>query len=182
MRTTDAAHRAMSDLHEAVAPDLLRYFLRRVSSPEDAADLLAESFYVAWRRKSRLPVDASEQQMWMFGIAHNVLRNGMRAARRQAALAAELRETLALSPEAVHDSGGEERERVRDALATLPADQAELVRLIHWEGFTVIEAARILSVRESTARGRYQRARLTLRVSLAESVGDFSAQVTSKVR
>jgi len=166
MRTTDAAHRAMSDLHEAVAPDLLRYFLRRVSSPEDAADLLAESFYVAWRRKSRLPINASEQRMWMFGIANNVLRNGKRAARRQAALAAELREALAVSRGDIHDPEAGVRDLVRDALATLPADQAELVRLIHWEGFTVIEAARILSVRESTARGRYQRARLTLRASL----------------
>jgi len=166
MRTTDAAHRAMSDLHEAVAPDLLRYFLRRVSSPEDAADLLAESFYVAWRRKSRLPINASEKRMWMFGIANNVLRNGKRAARRQAALAAELREALAVSRGDIHDPEAGVRDLVRDALATLPADQAELVRLIHWEGFTVIEAARILSVRESTARGRYQRARLTLRASL----------------
>jgi len=166
MRTTDAAHRAMSDLHEAVAPDLLRYFLRRVSSPEDAADLLAESFYVAWRRKSRLPINASEQRMWMFGIANNMLRNGKRAARRQAALAAELREALAVSRGDIHDHETGVRDLVRDALATLPADQAELVRLIHWEGFTVIEAARILSVRESTARGRYQRARLTLRASL----------------
>ena len=178
MRAAGPVHRMMSDVHEAVAPDLLRYFLRRVSSPEDAADLLAETFLVAWRRRSRLPFDATEQRMWMFGIANNVLRNGKRAARRQAALAAELRETLIVTPGET-SAAADVRELVRAALTTLPANQAELVRLIHWDGFTVIEAARILSVRESTARGRYQRARLTLRGSLAESVGDFSTQVGS---
>ncbi|WP_428833563.1 sigma factor-like helix-turn-helix DNA-binding protein [Pseudoclavibacter helvolus] len=60
------------------------------------------------------------------------------------------------------------RDRYRDAqgretLDCLPSEQSELVRLILWDGFTLPQAATILGIRESTARGRYQRARLRLR-------------------
>jgi DNA-directed RNA polymerase specialized sigma24 family protein len=55
---------------------------------------------------------------------------------------------------------------VRRAVESLPDDLRELVVLVHWDGFTVPEAAQLLHVRESTARGRYQRARIRLRAAL----------------
>ncbi|MBM7831937.1 putative DNA-binding protein (UPF0251 family) [Agromyces cerinus] len=42
------------------------------------------------------------------------------------------------------------------------------VRLVLWDGFTVAEAATILGISETTARGRYQRARARLRELLRE--------------
>lgn len=45
----------------------------------------------------------------------------------------------------------------------------ELVMLIHWDGFTVVEAAELLGLNPSTARGRYSAARQTLRAALAEA-------------
>ncbi|WP_416347684.1 RNA polymerase sigma factor, partial [Cryobacterium sp. 10I1] len=58
---------------------------------------------------------------------------------------------------------------VRRALEVLPRNQRELIRLVHWDGFSIIDAARISGIRESTARGRYQRAKAQLRVHLSES-------------
>ena len=40
--------------------------------------------------------------------------------------------------------------------------------LIHWDGFSVAEAAEILGLNASTARGRYAAAREQLRQALAE--------------
>ncbi len=39
------------------APGILAYFSRRVEPGHDAADLLAETLLVVWRRASSLPTD-----------------------------------------------------------------------------------------------------------------------------
>jgi RNA polymerase sigma-70 factor (ECF subfamily) len=57
---------------------------------------------------------------------------------------------------------------VRRALDAIAPDQAELIKLVLWDGFTVIDAGRILGLSASTARGRYQRARTALRELLTE--------------
>ncbi|TBN56883.1 sigma-70 family RNA polymerase sigma factor [Glaciihabitans arcticus] len=147
-------------LHSTVAVDLLHYFLRRVDTPEDAADLVADAFLIAWRRVGRLPTDPEQQRMWMFGIARNCLANWHRGRRRRIALSDALREVLSRTHTPV------ERDDVTDALDSLPVEQAELVRLVHWDGVSVVDAAKVLGIRESTARGRYQRARLALRIAL----------------
>jgi len=140
----------------SMAPELLTFFRRRTSDPEDAADLLAECFLVAWRRRRQVPGDSREALMWMYGVASNVLRTQRRATRRQGALLERLRATYSES------HAPAELPEVTDAIARLPGDQAELVRLVHWDGFSVVEAATILELSESTARGRYQRARIRL--------------------
>ena len=56
---------------------------------------------------------------------------------------------------------------LRDAIDRLDGDLAELVRLVHWDGFTLAEAAVLLDIPSSTARGRYQRARKALQHALA---------------
>lgn len=139
-----------------IASDLLGYFRARVTSSEDAADLLAETLLVAWRRRDDAPASSENLRMWTFGIARNVLRNWMRGQRRRHELARQLRDRLLV------EGQEPDLDSVSEAINRLPADQAELVRLIHWDGFSVVEAASVLRIRESTARGRYQRARLNL--------------------
>ncbi|NYF16517.1 RNA polymerase sigma-70 factor (ECF subfamily) [Microbacterium sp. AK009] len=149
----------------ANAADLLNYFGRRVDDPADAADLLNETFLVATRRGA-LPAPPEEARMWLFGVARHVLSNSRRSRRRQSELAAKLRQTIDTS--GVSGSVPSDLQLdVQRALAKLPPNQAELVRLVLWEDFTVPQAATILRIRESTARGRYQRAISRLKTVLA---------------
>lgn len=53
---------------------LLAYALRRVAHPEDAADVVAETFLVAWRRRHDIPAD-DEARLWLYGVARRVLAN-----------------------------------------------------------------------------------------------------------
>lgn len=55
---------------------------------------------------------------------------------------------------------------MRDALARLEDELAEIVRLVHGDGFTLVEVAQLLDVPASTVRGRYQRAKEILRAAL----------------
>lgn len=147
--------------------DLLAYFERRVLVREDAADLLGETMLQAWRRHAALPEDPTRQRMWLFTIAANVLANHRRSRRRHTALADRLRDRLAT---AAPDPDLAEASAVRDAVLRLQDAHRELVMLIHWDGFTIVEAAELLGLNPSTARGRYAAARQTLKDALTDAV------------
>ncbi|MFP7834629.1 RNA polymerase sigma factor [Marisediminicola sp. LYQ134] len=161
----------MALLHERVAPDLLRYLERVAGSREDAADLLAETFLTAWRHRDRIPPDDEDARMWMFVTARHVSSNWRRGNQRRVNLSNLLRDELATAAPPRDETTPEVLD-TRAAVAALPANLREIVTLMHWDGFTVPEAARITGIRESTARGRYQRARAQLRVALGRSEAD----------
>ncbi len=151
----------------AASVDLLAYFQRRVAVREDAADLLGETMLQAWKRADALPDGDERRRMWLFTIASNVHANHRRAAVRRSALVEQLRGVLALVP----DKGGpEEAVAVRDAVRRLPPGQRELVMLVHWEGFTLAQAAEVMNINASTARSRYAAARASLEAVLAVPV------------
>lgn len=147
----------------ADAQALLNYFERRVGIQE-APDLLAEVMATAWRRITVLPRDTEQARMWLFGIARNVLSDHARGERRRWRLADRVRSLTTAAD--VTTSAIDTHSEVQDAVSRLPDDLAELVRLVHWDGFTIAEAAELTGVTASTARGRYQRARAQLRVAL----------------
>lgn len=164
----NTAHRA--ELRRALretGPHLLAYFERRVHSREDAADLVGETMLQAWRRIGALPVgDPVRQRMWLFTIAANVLTNHKRTLRRRTALADRLRVHLATAPS---NPDLAENYTVRDAVMRLHEAQRELVMLIHWDGLTIVEAAEVLGLNPSTARGRYAAARAVLKTALTDA-------------
>lgn len=145
------------------ADDLLRYFRRRVSDPEDAADLLGQTLLRLWERAAKVPTTDEQARMWCFGIARNVLREHRRGAAQRIGLAEELRAHLRLLPARDNAAdtavlGAFRAQEVASALATLDERSRELVTLIHWDGFSTAQAARVLGMNESTARTRYSRA------------------------
>lgn len=48
--TTDERAERFRVLYDGTRPRVLAYALRRTASPEDAADVVAETFAIAWRR------------------------------------------------------------------------------------------------------------------------------------
>lgn len=153
---------AIERIVEDLAPDLLNYFLRRVDVPEDAADLLGDTLLVIARRPRR-PNDTQEARLWAFGVARKTLATGRRAGRRRTALIEKLRDEVAAEnltpPPSAHEALHAALERL------VPLDR-EIIRLIHWEGFSQEDAARIVGKPAGTIRSRYSRARATLRAQL----------------
>ena len=164
-RTRSDRETRIEQVYAANAADLLSYFGRRVRIPADAADLLSETFVVAWRRADRVPDEPEQARMWLFGVARRVLANAARGDIRRSGLADRLRAHLDATLTGHVDGDALD---IRAALEAIPDDQSELVRLVLWDGFTVPEAATILGISETTARGRYQRARARLRELLRE--------------
>lgn len=150
---------------EPLMPDLLRYFVRRVTPREDGADLLSETLLVLWKHRARLPSQPDEQRAWAYGIARKVLSNHTRKQARRTSLRHTylLRTSLSAStPDPVSPAA----ENLLDALGALSELDQELIRLVIWDGFGVGEAGAILGMKEITARSRYARAKARLRHQL----------------
>lgn len=154
---------AVADALKANAADLLRYLQRRVG--EEAPDALGETMLVAWRRARDMPADATQARMWLFGIARMSAVGQWRDASRRLRWAERLHGLV----EPVVWPDGDIAVDVRKALDSLPAAQAELIRLVHWEGFSLADAAQAMGLNASTARGRYQKAREELAAVLQVS-------------
>ncbi len=169
MRDADA-ERVLTDL----APSLLAFFRRRVTDSEDAADLVNETIIAAWRSAQRMPADDEQARMWVFGVARNMLRHHDRSKSRRDALTLRLASTLDPSPW-VHDGVSVE---VRAAVDALPEDLGELIRLVHWDGFSLEQAAVLMGVASSTIRTRHARAKELLRAALSEVGGSAEAAKT----
>lgn len=168
MREVNTERRAeLRSALRSTSGGLLAYFERRLRSKDDVADLLGETMLQAWRRADAMPIGGcSIQRMWLFTIAAHVLANHSRSARRRTALAQRLRLHLDTSHAFAPDSA--EDNAVRDAVMRLHESFRELVLLIHWDGFSTVEAAEILDMYASTARGRYGAAKEALKDALQE--------------
>jgi RNA polymerase sigma-70 factor (ECF subfamily) len=153
-RERTSAARVEAALHTN-ADDLLAFAERRVGR-DDAPDVLAEVMLVAWRRAADLPPDPQEARMWLFGVARGVVANALRGQLRRHQLADRLRaQTGPQAQGAPADRGLD----VRDAIDRLEPDLAEVVRLVHWEGLSLTDTARLLDTPPSTIRSRYAKAR-----------------------
>src|SRR4051794_32954013 len=138
--------------------ELLAYALRRVDRAEDAADVVAETFLVAWRRLDAMPT-GDEARLWLYGVARRQLANLRRGQLRRTRLADRLRAEI---PAVVAAGAGTEDPRVAGvlaALARLAEDDREVLRLTGWEGLTPSQIATVLDLPGVTVRSRLLRAR-----------------------
>jgi RNA polymerase sigma-70 factor (ECF subfamily) len=148
---------------------LLGYAARRCGSPEDAADVVAETFAIAWRRVDALP-PGEQARLWLYGVARNVLANHRRGAARTrlVELDADLADLYARSPES-----GLEMSAIARAFKQLPEDDRELLSLLAWEGLDAGQIARVLDCSRNAVRIRLYRARK--RFSKALALADVTA-------
>lgn len=147
-----------------VTPDLLKYFVTRLRDREDAADAVADTLVILWRKSRAIPNSHEDARRYSFGVARRVLATARRGEQRRNALADRLR--MVVRQETVSDP--EPDMELRTALETLSANDRELVLLVAWDGFSVADAGRILGVRPEAARTRYSRARARLRKQLSQ--------------
>jgi RNA polymerase sigma-70 factor (ECF subfamily) len=135
---------------------LLGYALRRCQSPDDAADVVAETFTVAWRRADDLP-PVDEARLWLYGVARRVVANHLRGERRHSIKTAMLRDELASAPAAA--PARLEDTPVAQAFGKLPDGDRELLALVAWEGLGNAEIAKVLGCSRNAVSIRLHRAR-----------------------
>jgi RNA polymerase sigma-70 factor (ECF subfamily) len=143
---------AFEQLYEQHARAIAAYAMRRVRSEQDAEEVVAETFLIAWRRSGELRGDPLP---WLYGVARRVLAN---QARRAGRAAIELRDDVV----APLDTSRERAELVA-AVLRLPALERDALLLTVWEGLDQQACARALGCSRVAVALRLRRARARLR-------------------
>ena len=153
-------------LYAADVDALLGFALRRADRAEDAADVVAETFLVAWRRFDDVP-SWPQARLWLYGVARRVLANQRRGDGRRTALGGRLRQELAtVLPDISH--AVVERDVIAAALDRLADRDREVLQLAAWEELTPAEIAEVLGVSAVAVRTRLSRSRARLRALVGE--------------
>jgi RNA polymerase sigma-70 factor (ECF subfamily) len=163
------AETRFEELYRATAQDLLAFLARRASDPEEATDILAEVYMVAWRRRDKVPADSSAR-LWLFGIARNLLMKSNEQQRSHQALVHDLRTELSrIASAPTEPADAELNDRVRASVQKLPVKQREVLLLTAWEGLKPREIAKVTGSTANVVRVRLHHARGHLRRELRPS-------------
>ena len=147
--------------------EIHRYAFRMTGNPEDAQDVLQDTFLKAFRAFPRLPADANHRA-WLYRIAH---RQALNLFRSQKVRATEPLEDVA----AVDDSNGhpddlaETRRLVRalrHVIRELTPRQRSALLLRKYEGLPYRDVADILACSEDNARAQVYQAMKKVRNGL----------------
>jgi RNA polymerase sigma-70 factor, ECF subfamily len=147
------------------APLVFAFFARRTFDIEASSDLTAESFAQAFEHRSRFRGSTDEEARgWLFAIAQHqlsrYLRRGIVEQKAVRRLGIQVPEVGPDDYERLVQLAGltEARERIRAAVAKLPAGQQAALRLRVIDECPYPEVAAALGVSEETARARVSRA------------------------
>ena len=159
---------AFDALFRECSADVHGYLISLLGDRVAAEDATALAFERLYRSRSRLDHRRGTPRAWLFAIARNVALDELRQRRRRSSY--DLGEDLA-DDRGSHDvlEDVERRATVRDALASLPLRERELVLLKFHGQLSNSELARALGISESNAGTRLHRALTRLREHCAET-------------
>lgn len=146
----------------ACIPRLRRYARALISDRTGADDLVQDTMERGWKK---LPSwqPGSDMRAWLFGIMYNLHIDQV----RRPAIATEVLDDDTPMPifKATQTDALEMRD-LQSALATLPAEQREILLLVALEEMSYIEVAATLGLPLGTVMSRLSRARQKLRAHM----------------
>jgi RNA polymerase sigma-70 factor (ECF subfamily) len=168
-----AQHRdreAFARLFAHFAPRLKSFQLRAGATPAAAEDFAQEAMLTVWRKAALYDSARAGASSWIFAIARNLRIDAHRRDRRGA-----VEIDVSFEPEAQMQpdrllSDQDEALRIRQALAALPEEQADVVRLSFYQDVPHAEIAGRLGLPLGTVKSRLRLAMARLR----EALGDLT--------
>jgi RNA polymerase sigma-70 factor (ECF subfamily) len=171
-RIASGCSEALGALYDRHAPHMLGQALRVLGNRRDAEDLLHDVFLEVWHKSALYDPDRASARTWLLVMIRSRAIDRLRTlavARRAGACAFDVTHQAPDPDAEVMMLRRLDRERVLDALDSLPPAQREIVSLLYLEGRTCSEIASRGDVPIGTVKSRLTRALALLRDRLAES-------------
>lgn len=177
MRLGDTA--ALEALYGRYARVVFSFSLRIVGDGQTAEEILQEAFVRAWRQASAFQAVRGSFASWLLSITHNLAIDEMRRRQRRPRRVdgVDISDvTYGLVDEAANVEEAAEalivRERVKQALATLPDAQRVAVELAFFSGLSQREIAAALNEPLGTIKTRLRLGMQKLKLALASEWDD----------
>ncbi len=156
-----------------------RFFRNKVQE-EALEDLVQQTFMASVEGRERFRSD-STFRTYLFGVAHNLLRDHYRRQRKVEVL--DFGETsvedVRVGPNTLIGRRQEQR-LLLEALRRIPIDSQIVLELYYWEELSASQTAAVLGIPEGTVRGRVRKAKALLKKKLtvlARSAADLESTV-----
>jgi RNA polymerase sigma-70 factor (ECF subfamily) len=157
-RMAEGDREAFARFYDRHARQVYPLIVRIVRDPADAADVLQEVFWEAWRDAASYDPGRGTPEAWIFMRARTRAIDKVRAVRRRSeTFVAPVDERVAA---AAPDPGGDvaaraaDRDLVQGALGELPEAQREVLELAYYGGMTQTEIAERLKQPLGTVKTR----------------------------
>jgi RNA polymerase sigma-70 factor (ECF subfamily) len=168
VRVADGRDRAaFAALFAHFAPRIKAYLMRLGAAPVLAEDLAQEAMLTLWRKAHLFDASKASCGTWLFTIARNLRIDALRRERRPELDPDDFLPDAEPEPDAVISMADGEG-RLRDALKTLPPDQALVIELSFFADKPHSQIADELSIPLGTVKSRLRLAMTRLRGALGE--------------
>lgn len=150
------------------APRLKSFYLRLGASDATAEDLAQEVMFTVWNKSFQFEPGRAAASTWIFTIARHLRIDHLRRERKPPSLP-EVSDVPAEITPCEHMLCAEREGLVRDALAGLPAEQVNVIRLSFFEDLPHREIADALDIPLGTVKSRVRLALSRLRAMVKDS-------------
>lgn len=141
---------------------IFRHSVRLVPDRADVDDIVAITFFEAWRRRDAVRLVDGSLLPWLLVTATNTANNLRRGQRRHSALLAKLPAVDSTPDHA--DAYGDDRAMV--AMRGLSLADRQVLMLCVVDGYSEADAAKALGIPNGTVKSRLSRARSRLAATL----------------
>ncbi len=145
-RMVDNDETALGALYDQWNNSLYSLVLHLLQDPDEAEDVVEETFWQAWRKSSSYEPSKGAVSTWLLTIGRRRALDRLRARKRHREDLAGSGSTFADLPSHELDpfedaQASERREDVREALRGLPQEQREVLELAYFHGLSQSEIA-----------------------------------------
>lgn len=161
--------RETADQLEALHPDAFGWALHCCGGDHSRAEEVLQNSYLKAAAGRAVFSGASSFKTWWFGVIRFTAHEEFRRLRYRESMLGKLLNQLAGDQHDTRPSPSgqveldEQTAQLRQALAQLPARQAEVLHLVFYQDLSISEAAAIMKVGLGSARQHYERGKARLR-------------------
>lgn len=161
---------AFRQLFVSIGPSLKGMLVRQGADRGTAEELVQETFLTVWRKAEQFSAERGSATTWIFTIARNLRIDRLRREVPWQELGEEQNEQASDDPLPDEQLSSQQiQTRMKAVLATLPADQTEVVQLAYLEGLSHGEIADRLKVPLGTVKSRMRLAYQKIKSSFQDA-------------
>ncbi len=159
---------AFAALFSHFAPRIKAFLQRRGADAGQAEELAQEALLAVWRKAALFDPERATAAAWIFAIARNLRIDQLRRARPEFPLSDPTDAPHPPPPADALLAADQRARRLREAIAALPAEQSEALRLAYFDERSHSEMETALAIPLGTVKSRLRLAMSRLRAALGE--------------